>query len=338
LGNGDIIRPLHGLRGIAAVSVLAGHVAPVPIAPNLGVALFFVLSGFLMSHLYLSRPISAREAAGFVISRFARIYPLFAVVILVAGSISLLANNPPFRLEWHQVAGHLLLAGGNRTVWTITVEFQFYAAFLAIWFFAGRYRKPAVLGALFGMAVAASALAGMDAGKASLLRYIPIFMAGVLLGQCAVRETSARARYWKPAFLLLLALYPVVIYLARSYYDAPDRLYADPLVWAYCGSLVFGAATLRSGLGIRFLSSRRLVWLGDISFGIYLIHRLAQWGGVRILGLENRSWMLFAFVAASTCLCATMALRLIESPSRKLIRRAGERLMARMWPPPAQEK
>ncbi|RWP61688.1 acyltransferase family protein [Mesorhizobium sp.] len=53
-----LIKPLHGLRGTAALSVLVGH-AMLPsgiqtrFSASLGVVLFFVLSGFLMGHLYL---------------------------------------------------------------------------------------------------------------------------------------------------------------------------------------------------------------------------------------------------------------------------------------------
>jgi hypothetical protein len=54
-GRDPIIKPLQGLRGIAAGTVLIGHISPVPTAPSLGVVLFFVISGFLMGKIYLPK-------------------------------------------------------------------------------------------------------------------------------------------------------------------------------------------------------------------------------------------------------------------------------------------
>ena len=87
-----IIKPLHGIRGGAAATVVIGHNGIVKGSPSLGVVLFFVLSGFLIGKLYLERPFKAAEVWTYLVARFARIYPLFAFVVIVVG----LARRYPF--------------------------------------------------------------------------------------------------------------------------------------------------------------------------------------------------------------------------------------------------
>lgn len=84
--GGTQINTLHGLRGIAALTVVVGHArgfADLPIpqtAPAMGVMLFFALSGFLMTHLYLDKSAGRASVMEFLVNRFARVWPLFAVV------------------------------------------------------------------------------------------------------------------------------------------------------------------------------------------------------------------------------------------------------------------
>ena len=83
---------LDGIRGFAALIVVISHSANAGFLPNLlghglgqmGVALFYALSGFLMAHLYLHRPFDAAAIRQFALRRAARVLPLFYAVILMA--------------------------------------------------------------------------------------------------------------------------------------------------------------------------------------------------------------------------------------------------------------
>ena len=61
MGQGGLIKPLHGLRGLAALSVVLHHLAPMKFSGAIGVTLFFVLSGYLMGRIYLEKPFGPRE-------------------------------------------------------------------------------------------------------------------------------------------------------------------------------------------------------------------------------------------------------------------------------------
>ncbi|MXP28657.1 acyltransferase family protein [Porphyrobacter algicida] len=123
----DLIKPLHGLRGIAALTVVFGHYGIVTSTPSLGVVLFFILSGFLIGKLYVERPFNTKEVSSYVVARFARIYPLFALVVVGTGVLNMaFPSAEVFYLEPDQIVPHLLLFGSNMTIWTICAEFQFY--------------------------------------------------------------------------------------------------------------------------------------------------------------------------------------------------------------------
>ena len=95
-----------------------------------------------------------------------------------------------------------------------------------------------------------------------------------------------------------------------------------------CAVLVFAAVAAPASWCARLLSLPPTVWLGEISFGIYLAHRIVQWGLRETFGALPP--MLGAVRAgALTLLVATAAYRFYEDPMRRLVRRAAARLLAR---------
>ena len=85
------IRKLNTLRGIAALVVVVSHYSNDTNllkgmlghnAGQIGAMLFFILSGFLMSYLYMERDFSRREIQKYAVARVARVVPLFLVVVL----------------------------------------------------------------------------------------------------------------------------------------------------------------------------------------------------------------------------------------------------------------
>src|SRR5215208_5467844 len=93
--RGDQISALTGLRFVAALSVALAHATSFIAIPGLrldywmqssaafGMTLFFVLSGFVIHYNYRSIAGSASEIARFFWIRFARLYPLFVLVLLI---------------------------------------------------------------------------------------------------------------------------------------------------------------------------------------------------------------------------------------------------------------
>jgi len=138
----QFIPALNGLRGIAALAVFHWHAAHEGFLPQAfsrtdagerGVMLFFCLSGLLMAELYLRQDATSASVWRFVCARFARIFPLFTVVVIGSALIYHFDSRFPFRLDAFAVFKHLLLFGDGLTLWSISVEFQFYAIFVGLW-------------------------------------------------------------------------------------------------------------------------------------------------------------------------------------------------------------
>jgi peptidoglycan/LPS O-acetylase OafA/YrhL len=110
---------------------------------ELGVMLFFLLSGFLMAHLYLNIPPTPQSIRAFAAARVARVVPLFLVVVIAPYLLSLIApssvnsyfygiTNIPALLS------HLFLLSGWDVLWTIPIEIHFYVLFALAWFMRPR--------------------------------------------------------------------------------------------------------------------------------------------------------------------------------------------------------
>jgi peptidoglycan/LPS O-acetylase OafA/YrhL len=141
-GPTQFIPALNGLRAIAALMVFACHASENGLMPKvfeqarageLGVMLFFCLSGLLMAELYVRQDATLASVWNFVRARFARIFPLFAAVVVGSALIYHFDTSFPFKLDAVAATKHLLLFGDGVTMWTISVEFQFYAAFVGLW-------------------------------------------------------------------------------------------------------------------------------------------------------------------------------------------------------------
>jgi peptidoglycan/LPS O-acetylase OafA/YrhL len=326
-----MIKPLHGLRGMAAVTVIMGHLGPVHAAASIGVVLFFLLSGFLMGRLYLTRPFSGVEVARYAVARFGRVYPMFALIVLLAGAAGLLnsASGTPFNMTRGEIIPHLLLAGHGFTIWTISVEFQFYAVFLLMWFLYGKLPASNVLLALtvvvftwIGIGPAASA------GRIDLWRYLHLFTGGMLMAVALQSGASERVRSISSAAMPLLLIGYGVAFLVFPQVSPVDLIYADPAVVALCAGLIFTAVAAPHSRCGRILSIRPAVWLGEISFGIYLLHRVAAW-------IVATAWpdipgpAGFAIEVVLTLACATLLHRYYENPTRVMIRNIGEAALRR---------
>lgn len=194
----DHIKPLHGLRGAAAVTVVVGHYGAVPGEPGLGVVLFFVLSGFLIGKLYLEKPFSGANIIEYLLARFARVYPLFAFVVLAVGLLNYLVPSAlVFLLTPDRIVPHLLLFGSGMTIWTICTEFHFYFAFVILWWARQRVLNPRTIIlpgiALFGLW---AVYLNSSAGRSDIFSYLHVFLLGTLIATVS-KDQSAFLRIVK---------------------------------------------------------------------------------------------------------------------------------------------
>ncbi len=287
------IKPLTSLRFFAAYWVVLFHywphlaVADTPplIAKGyLGVELFFVLSGFILCHVYLPQFEQGRFRYGdFLWARLARIYPMHLVTLigmgLMAGAALAvgLSVDPnvlsfaslPANLTLTQAWGLAPVAGWNHPSWSISAEWFAYLAFPAfavLTLAMRRWPGVAVAAALAFLAVlypVFQAIAGYPLTRATTawgaLRIVPCFALGCAL-YLAWRSGVADSRK-----ALAGALFFITTVIAAACFQAPDAL----IVSGFGGLIISLAQVSKSG-STRF-SHPFLVYLGEISYSVYMV-------------------------------------------------------------------
>lgn len=297
-----MIDTLTGLRAYAALWVLSSHLfvgqaydvgfgtrldlgpfAYLAYRGAWGVDVFFVLSGFVMMHVYESRfagGVRLREAARFLGLRLGRIYPLHvAVLALMAvgyASGRLPWDRHPF--EVGALVANLLLVHcwgfqdvlvWNRPSWSISAEWFAYLLFPLMARSVQALRGPgatllALAGAYVLYDVARYQVGGFtrgNLGPGSLLRVAFGFGAGVLLYRLSRWPRLDRVP-WDAVCLAAVAGVALSMINLRGY----DVLLHLPIVL-----LVFCVARSR-GVAARLFDNRVSVYLGEISYSIYMVH------------------------------------------------------------------
>ncbi|MCZ2859535.1 acyltransferase family protein [Blastococcus sp. VKM Ac-2987] len=311
------IRALTGLRFVASILVVALHLsyapgptftgllaplAPVVAAGWLGVDLFFVLSGFVITLNYtghLGQSFSARKAYVFLWARITRIWPTFALVTVLFGgwllARSWFDDNPSFQAvqpqlsvphlveqllmvqQWHRpyFPGASYVGPG----WSVSAEWLAYCAFpvLALGLWRLRRASASVTGSLALLCMVPFVVHNLVAGTAGfeyqwLARIAAGFTAGALT--ClAVQRLGTNPRSGPVAekvAAVLAGCLLVAVFVADRVGAALGGDYQGVVVVLF--PPLVGALALARGSGSRWLGSRVLVHGGRISYALYLVH------------------------------------------------------------------
>lgn len=346
------LRPLTTLRFFAAAWVALYAFWPhldVAFVPNvvakgyLGVELFFVLSGFILSHVYLEAFGQGRfRYRGFLWARIARIYPLHLATLAGVGALGLAAVAVGMSIDanilsWPSLPANLLMlhawglapqAGWNHSSWSISAEWFAYLAFPAFAFVAWKLRdRPALAlaGAILLMAalyVGFERVAGFALTEATIkwgaLRIVPCFAYGCALYLVHRRVGISGAGLWAMACVVAMA--------AAASLGAPDGV-----VVLFGGGLILSLGALGNG---GWMGSKLGVWLGEISFAVYMV--LVPWQllavnlAAKLTGAEDKRLQLFVWLAVVAMLpvVAAIAHHGVEKPARRLLRGWADRRTA----------
>jgi peptidoglycan/LPS O-acetylase OafA/YrhL len=340
------IRPLTSLRFFAAMWVVLFHYWPNLQAATtpmfvekgyLGVELFFVLSGFILCHVYRTSLEEGRFGYGsFLWNRLARVYPLHLATL--AGMIALglgaqaagLAIDANI-LSWESLPANLLMvqawgfapaAGFNHPSWSISAEWFAYLSFpLFAWAALALKNRPLIavvlaISFISGLYAVFQILAGFPLTEATIrwgfLRIVPCFAYGCAL-HALWRARPGRNRFAALAGAAISGL--AVITLAAL--SAPDAL----IVTGLGGVIFFLARTAQAGSEV--LNQRPLVYLGEISYSVYMIcvpWKIVFVNGIsKIMQLNDEHlplWLWLVFVGSVVPLAA-VSYHLIEKPARE---------------------
>ena len=336
---------LTGLRGIAVVAVVAYHLGYLP-GGFVGVDLFFVLSGFLITSLLMSRPpVGAAGLRRWWARRVRRLTPAVAVVVLAVLALFLtrsgIALDAVATMTWWQ-NWHLIAEGTSywasspsplRHAWSLSIEEQFYllwpVTLLGLLALGRRWRRPAAVvagAAALGAAASflwASWLSGADGADLSRIYFGTDTRIGALLVGCAAAAWMQREpeRWRRPPrvrpAVSVTAVGAGILLAVLSVSLAPDSLwsYRGGLALVALSALVLVVACSGPGPVSSALSGRVLQWLGTRSYAIYL------WSWPIQLTVQER-WpdLELRWVAATTALTslllADVSMRVVENPLR----------------------
>jgi peptidoglycan/LPS O-acetylase OafA/YrhL len=323
-----------------------------------GVSFFFVLSGFILVYTYAGRDTAARD---FWRARFARIYPAFAFSLLLTGPFFFFATlmlNVPF-FAWFST--HLKLVvllvpfllqawvplaalAWNSVAWSLSDEAFFYLLFP---FLKKRFLKISLLG-LAGIALAcwavSVAMSGtyvlrnpdhlqvidadvlnafwLNAVKFHPFARLPEFLLGMACGAMFLKSRKDAKPGSSAKLALPLVLAGMVIAVTVAHFSAriPYTVLHTSLLAPAFAAIIFGFA-LQPRWGAP-LNWKPLVFLGDASYSLYLLHSFflgpfffTQTGAPRHRG---PGWYFLYFVLALGI--SGLVYRFIEEPSRRKLR------------------
>jgi peptidoglycan/LPS O-acetylase OafA/YrhL len=333
---------LEGLRGLAAVLVVVAHTLPNAGGFTLGVDIFFVLSGFLITRLVVDELASRGGVSlrSFYLRRSFRLFPtLFVFLAAVLIWAQLLAPTSGVQIvhstvlssllyveNWHIVAvggvgGIGLIRDPAAQAWSLSVEEQFYVLWpiilVAAWKWKGE--RAALIVAVCGLVLALADCISLGLLGGSVVR---IYMGSdtraceLLAGCCVALFAHCRTLPRLPKLSTILAL-AGVLGLA---------LFPLPLVSQMVAMTVLGGV-LVAGLAqheLRLLSSTPARWLGQRSYSLYLWHPFVAVVFFYQFHLGD-GWAMFACVLLISLFIAHTSHRFVERPLREVGRRLAER-------------
>jgi peptidoglycan/LPS O-acetylase OafA/YrhL len=333
---------LHFGRGSPPFS--APFLLPIVAAASCVVSYFFVLSGFILvvSSCRDGRLPARIPARRFWVYRVARIYPLY--LFALATQLALIASHPTPQhpLAAGRIAAHGLLLQAwipawaityNSPGWSLSVEAFFYLGFPALFAALVRFSGSIALlvGLLAGLVLWAAneiaVFAGTHAGVDRTLLYcFPLAHLGAFVLGAAVGVAFVRRRDWMEAQARIIGAAAVVggagaIYLLETSHPLAFLSHNGLFAPAYVLAILALAAS--RGWLARIFALRPLEYLGEISYGVYLL-QLPVWvafGGIlkRTVALPPTA-RFYAYVVV--LLAASAATHhLLEKPARAFIRR-----------------
>jgi peptidoglycan/LPS O-acetylase OafA/YrhL len=286
-GEMGYVPGLDGLRSVAAILVVAFHArVPTLSAGFLGVDIFFVLSGFLISTLLLQEIDRTGSVAlrAFWRKRMVRLFPALAALVIAFLCVFPWLPVPAQAPLMQAILSLLYVVDYARAfstmpnylgyTWSLSVEAKFYLLWpLILTVLTLRLTPWALVRAIVLMAIAASAWRVFNAhlGLSWDLVYFRFDtrLSGLFFGSAVAAALRAGFRPNLPRWAGLFLLSPLALN-SLSYGD-PVMLTWPPLIVELATVLVI-LMVLQGGMVASALSQRSLTWLGPLSYGIYLWH------------------------------------------------------------------
>jgi peptidoglycan/LPS O-acetylase OafA/YrhL len=343
---------LDGLRAIAVIAVIAFHLLPSALVGGfVGVDLFFVISGFLITGLLLrERAVRGRiSLPAFWARRARRLVPALALVVLACSAAAAFVGGDALVGLGLQVLGAatfssnwLFIAQGAsyfdastpelfRNLWSLAVEEQFYLAWplvmLLLLLVPNRFVRAGIAATI--AAASAIGMAVLATGDGTRVYYgTDTHSFGLALGAAlafllesrftGTRDAAPRALRIALPIVGAAALAGVLAIAALLPEDAAFTTRGGLALTAVLTAIVILGATSRGSWLGRGLDTPVLRWIGERSYGLYLWHWPVLVLFVTGLPADAAWWLAPSAALAVTVAAATLSYRYLEVPVRRL--------------------
>lgn len=327
----DRLPELDALRGIAALAVVLFHFTINRNAPELGwhfnygvtgVDIFFMISGFV---IFLTINTKTEHGKDFIVSRFSRLYPTYWTCVLLTATFVLIYEPNSFKTSnvlanFTMFPTYFGVEDLDGSYWTLLVELVFY-----IWIFliylSGGLKNIITIGLICMSAIVAFHFFGnyypqlykLASHKIQLINHFPLFLSGIVF-------FKIRFESFKPGYVILLFLCILAsVYLhdkgGKTMYFLGKFEHTMVIVSYH---LIFTLFVIGK---LAFLNLKPLLFLGKISYSLYLIH---QYIGLHLIEtFKNAGMNVYAAILLCISICVTAAwiiTKYIEIPAVRLIR------------------
>jgi peptidoglycan/LPS O-acetylase OafA/YrhL len=321
------ITQLDGVRALAIASVFIHHAFKIKLL-WMGVDLFFVLSGFLITGILLDerRKPFGEYIGGFYTRRARRILPPYVAILIITALIF----GVGWLRYWYLYIGAMnflmplrLTTPNTLPLWSLAVEEQFYLLWpVAVYYLSRKHLTRCVLALLLLAPILRCFCTPLFTTHWAVYMLLPFRMdtlaAGALIAimwpELQKTLNSTPNLKWviggSCAAVIAMALLSIR-YLGRHGFTT-DSNTAMGNFGVYEATLAIVASIFivaLIGIGKKVLSSWPLMWLGRISYSIYLIHLTALY-----LAPKSSAFMTFVAAAAGTLVYATAMWFLVEKP------------------------
>jgi peptidoglycan/LPS O-acetylase OafA/YrhL len=335
------IPQLDAVRGLAILVVMMHNISlKYPLFHSqwlfgdgwMGVDLFFVLSGFLITGILVDTKQSERYFKNFYVRRCLRIWPLYFSLIFFMFVVVRFLNPAEYSDVLHQSSpwwAYLLFvqnfvgpistnaAGPLGVTWSLAIEEQFYL----VWALVVRFCSLTWLrrAAIAEICISPALRYYLSLHHVNL--YTNVFcrldglMAGALLALLVRSEKFAPSKWRASAWIALMVAAPLAFWSAH--YNLGWIVYS----FTALASAAFVYVSLFSPQKWlqAVMTNRFLIYTGTISYGLYLLHKIPS-GMVQTLHLDRHSFVPLPFIFVMSFVLATLSWKLLEMPFLNLKR------------------
>ncbi|WP_158534852.1 acyltransferase family protein [Mucilaginibacter hurinus] len=342
---------LTGIRGVAATGVLFAHInadledwslMEKYLYAQAYVDLFFILSGFVISYVYMTKSEWAYAyVKKFYIARFARIYPLqlfsLTIALLILLSNVLTVENLPNAISHQALIKQVLLLNAmpvvtlNNTLiftsWSVSIEWWLYILVFPILFTLKNIRKYLASPLIITLTMLSVVVflhnlpddVRFTRGWPAWIRGVSGFSVGWLIHYHYTKRTKFSVFCQKYCTLLVSGWMLTILIL-------PQFTLQQPWVALVLSPFVLMGLCYDTSTASKLLSNKAIVFLGDISYSIYMLHPIVLIILTNIFPFLDLSDALVIILFTSlgvglTLITSSISYNYIEKPGRNWLNR-----------------